>query len=292
MTAGGGTQVLAGHGSVHGPGHEAVIADSDADVLVYHYYADDGTPLLGINLVGYDASGWPFGEAVEPVPPPQARRCGGDHAVGEPAARTPVADEDAARRVRVRDRALGRQGEEPDLVGAQAGVRGVVGGDQQERRRRRQPRQCPDPPPAYPPPAYPRPLRRFRRFRLGGGCRGGGRGTPPGRPRRLVATAGPDERDGDLQGRQPVAGRRRRQRGRRAVRPPRHRPVVGVTGPFPQHQQVVGERLHRPGPRVRTPPHCRHPSRLVPRKRSRPPFSTCRTLGGQLTGLDLVFLEG
>ena len=36
MNSGGGTQVLAGHGSIHGPGHQAVLADSDADVLVYH----------------------------------------------------------------------------------------------------------------------------------------------------------------------------------------------------------------------------------------------------------------
>ena len=60
MTAGGGTQVLARHGSIHGPGHQAVLADTDADVLVYHYYADNGRSLLGINLIGYDAAGWPF----------------------------------------------------------------------------------------------------------------------------------------------------------------------------------------------------------------------------------------
>ncbi|MGR6919858.1 family 43 glycosylhydrolase [[Actinomadura] parvosata] len=60
MTSGGGTQVLAGHGSVHGPGHQAVFGDSDGDVLVYHYYADNGVALLGINKIGYDAAGWPF----------------------------------------------------------------------------------------------------------------------------------------------------------------------------------------------------------------------------------------
>jgi arabinan endo-1,5-alpha-L-arabinosidase len=37
MTSGGGTQVLAGHGSIHGPGHQAVLADSDGDALIYHY---------------------------------------------------------------------------------------------------------------------------------------------------------------------------------------------------------------------------------------------------------------
>ncbi|MEH1125649.1 family 43 glycosylhydrolase [Micromonospora sp. CPCC 206061] len=60
MTSGGGTQVLAGHGSIHGPGHQAVIADSDGDVLFYHYYANNGAPFLGINRIGYDSAGWPF----------------------------------------------------------------------------------------------------------------------------------------------------------------------------------------------------------------------------------------
>jgi len=60
MTAGGGTQVLAGHGSIHGPGHQAVISDTDGDILVYHYYADSGASFLGINRLGYDGAGWPF----------------------------------------------------------------------------------------------------------------------------------------------------------------------------------------------------------------------------------------
>jgi arabinan endo-1,5-alpha-L-arabinosidase len=60
LTSGGGTQVLAGHGSIHGPGHEAVIADADGDVLFYHYYADSGASFLGINLLGWDAANWPF----------------------------------------------------------------------------------------------------------------------------------------------------------------------------------------------------------------------------------------
>lgn len=60
MTASGGTEILAGHGSVHGPGHEAVFTDVDGDILVYHYYNDSGTPLLGINRLGYDAAGWPY----------------------------------------------------------------------------------------------------------------------------------------------------------------------------------------------------------------------------------------
>jgi arabinan endo-1,5-alpha-L-arabinosidase len=60
MTSGGGTEVLSGHGRVHGPGHQDVFADTDSDILAYHYYADDGTALLGINLLGWDSSGWPY----------------------------------------------------------------------------------------------------------------------------------------------------------------------------------------------------------------------------------------
>jgi arabinan endo-1,5-alpha-L-arabinosidase len=60
LLGGGGTEILASHGSVHGPGHQAVLADSDGDVLFYHYYADNGASLLGINRIGYDAAGWPY----------------------------------------------------------------------------------------------------------------------------------------------------------------------------------------------------------------------------------------
>lgn len=60
LTSGGGTEILASHGSIHGPGHQAVITDTDSDVLFYHYYADSGASFLGINLLGWDAAGWPF----------------------------------------------------------------------------------------------------------------------------------------------------------------------------------------------------------------------------------------
>ncbi|MBM0278299.1 arabinan endo-1,5-alpha-L-arabinosidase [Micromonospora sp. STR1s_6] len=61
MNAGGGTEVLAGHDNVRGPGHQAVIGDTDGDVLIYHYYnASNGAALLGINRIGYDSAGWPF----------------------------------------------------------------------------------------------------------------------------------------------------------------------------------------------------------------------------------------
>ena len=58
MMQGGGTQMMNSHGSIHGPGHNAVFSDTDGDVLVYHYYRDDGVAQLGINLIRYD-NGWP-----------------------------------------------------------------------------------------------------------------------------------------------------------------------------------------------------------------------------------------
>ncbi|KAF7553098.1 hypothetical protein G7Z17_g3839 [Cylindrodendrum hubeiense] len=58
LMSGGGTEVMASHGSIHGPGHNAVFTDNDADVFTYHYYANDGTAFLGINLIRYE-SGWP-----------------------------------------------------------------------------------------------------------------------------------------------------------------------------------------------------------------------------------------
>lgn len=60
MTSGGGTELLAGHDRIHGPGHPAVLADADGDVLFYHYYTDDGVALLGVNLIAYAADGWPY----------------------------------------------------------------------------------------------------------------------------------------------------------------------------------------------------------------------------------------
>jgi arabinan endo-1,5-alpha-L-arabinosidase len=58
MMQGGGTLMMSSHGSIHGPGHNAVFTDTDGDVLVYHYYRDDGVAQMGINLIRYD-SGWP-----------------------------------------------------------------------------------------------------------------------------------------------------------------------------------------------------------------------------------------
>ncbi|KAF4555772.1 putative glycosyl hydrolases family 43 protein 4 [Elsinoe fawcettii] len=59
MMSGGGTAVLASHGSIRGPGHNAILTDNDGDVLVYHYYRQsDGGAQLGLNLLRYD-NGWP-----------------------------------------------------------------------------------------------------------------------------------------------------------------------------------------------------------------------------------------
>ncbi|MBN1171932.1 MAG: arabinan endo-1,5-alpha-L-arabinosidase [Micromonosporaceae bacterium] len=62
MTSGGGTEILATHGSIIGPGGQSVMADSDNDLLVYHYYDGNanGTAKLGINFLGWDSSGWPY----------------------------------------------------------------------------------------------------------------------------------------------------------------------------------------------------------------------------------------
>jgi arabinan endo-1,5-alpha-L-arabinosidase len=62
MLTGGGTIILSTHGNVVGPGGESVMTDTDGTLIDYHYYNanTDGTPTLGINLIGWDAAGWPF----------------------------------------------------------------------------------------------------------------------------------------------------------------------------------------------------------------------------------------
>ncbi|CAE6441386.1 unnamed protein product [Rhizoctonia solani] len=57
LTSGGGTQILASHGSIIGPGGQHVFKDTGAWVIDYHYYTSSGS-LLGINLLDF-ASGWP-----------------------------------------------------------------------------------------------------------------------------------------------------------------------------------------------------------------------------------------
>jgi arabinan endo-1,5-alpha-L-arabinosidase len=59
MMNGGGTEIMATHGSIYGPGHPAVFPD----VFVYHYHWTNSQPTngkLGINLIGWDSAGWPY----------------------------------------------------------------------------------------------------------------------------------------------------------------------------------------------------------------------------------------
>ncbi len=62
MLQGGGTILLSGHGNIVGPGGNSVMHDSDGDLLVYHYYNgnNNGSPTLGLNLLGWDSQGWPY----------------------------------------------------------------------------------------------------------------------------------------------------------------------------------------------------------------------------------------
>jgi arabinan endo-1,5-alpha-L-arabinosidase len=62
LTSGGGTIVLSAHGNINGPGGESLFADTDGDILVYHYYDgnNSGYPALGINVLSWTSDGWPF----------------------------------------------------------------------------------------------------------------------------------------------------------------------------------------------------------------------------------------
>ena len=57
LSNGGGTEILATHGGIVGPGHEAVLQDTDNWLLVYHYYTSSGSR-LGINFLDW-SDGWP-----------------------------------------------------------------------------------------------------------------------------------------------------------------------------------------------------------------------------------------
>ena len=67
MLQGGGTLVMANKGSVRGPGSCAILHEQQNDFLIHHYYdADDrGIPKLQINLLTWDADGWPI--AGDPI---------------------------------------------------------------------------------------------------------------------------------------------------------------------------------------------------------------------------------
>ena len=67
MDEGGGTQILAGKGSMRGPGHNAVLLRPEGDLLVHHYYDADeaGVVKLQVRSLTWSGDGWPI--AGEPV---------------------------------------------------------------------------------------------------------------------------------------------------------------------------------------------------------------------------------
>jgi arabinan endo-1,5-alpha-L-arabinosidase len=74
LTDGGGTKVIAGHGSVYGPGHQAVLREADTWWLVHHWYdaTRDGVSDLSIRPVDW-FDDWPVARGWSdsiPVPPP------------------------------------------------------------------------------------------------------------------------------------------------------------------------------------------------------------------------------
>lgn len=62
MLAGGGTQVTFPTERWRGPGHCAILQDTDADYIVYHAYdaQAQGAFSMHIDRLAWDAEGWPF----------------------------------------------------------------------------------------------------------------------------------------------------------------------------------------------------------------------------------------
>lgn len=68
--------MLAGYGTVYGPGHEAVFVEGRHWWLVHHYYdgTRDGRPDLSIRPLDWTGDGWPRARGWSssiPVPPPR-----------------------------------------------------------------------------------------------------------------------------------------------------------------------------------------------------------------------------
>lgn len=61
MTDGGGTLVLAGHGTCKGPGHNGFISLPEGDFMVHHFYdaTNGGVPALHVRPVLWSDDGWP-----------------------------------------------------------------------------------------------------------------------------------------------------------------------------------------------------------------------------------------
>ncbi len=73
LVEGGGTLVLAGHDSIRGPGHNAVLADTGRDWLVHHAYDTTrrGRPILQVRPLLWSDDGWPLaGEPDVSLPQP------------------------------------------------------------------------------------------------------------------------------------------------------------------------------------------------------------------------------
>jgi arabinan endo-1,5-alpha-L-arabinosidase len=60
MLEGGGTIVLQSAGDMHGPGHNSILRDGDAEYLVHHMYdgRHGGVPVLQIRPLTW-SEGWP-----------------------------------------------------------------------------------------------------------------------------------------------------------------------------------------------------------------------------------------
>lgn len=62
MMEGGGTMVLASHGRIRGPGHNAVLSEEDRHYLVHHFYdaQEGGVSKLQIRSLVWGKEGWPL----------------------------------------------------------------------------------------------------------------------------------------------------------------------------------------------------------------------------------------
>ena len=74
MVLGGSTPLLSGAGRVRGPGHNAVIREGDAYLLVHHYYdaEEGGRSRLQIRPLTWTRDGWPI--PGDPLPAPRMTR--------------------------------------------------------------------------------------------------------------------------------------------------------------------------------------------------------------------------
>jgi arabinan endo-1,5-alpha-L-arabinosidase len=61
LRTGGGTILMTGNGDWHGVGHNAVLSNEDADLLIFHAYDanDNGRSKLRIFKLSWDKDGWP-----------------------------------------------------------------------------------------------------------------------------------------------------------------------------------------------------------------------------------------